>query len=146
MPLLGLVKGDWSSPCFLVPKPGGPFRMCTDYRKVNAVTKTDSFPVPTVDYCTDNIGYAKYVTNFDLLNGFWQIPLTNRAMEISAFATPDGLYQKKDTPFGMKNFPATFQGLNKMLITELDNCKAYNDNVIIYSVEWDQQLKTTCIR
>ena len=58
--------------------------MCTDYRKVNSVTKTDSFPVPRIDDRIDNIGQAKYVTKFDLLKGFWQIPLTDRAEEISA--------------------------------------------------------------
>ena len=29
-------QNDWSSTCILVPKPGGTFRMCTDYRKVNS--------------------------------------------------------------------------------------------------------------
>ena len=41
----------------------GTFRMCTDYRKVNSVTKTDSFPVPRMDDCIDNIGQANNVTN-----------------------------------------------------------------------------------
>ena len=135
-------QSDWSSPCILVPKPDGTFRMCTDYRKVNSVTKTDSFPVPRMDDCIDNIGQAKYVTKFDLLKGFWQIPLTDRAKEISAFVTPDGLYQYKVMPFGMKNSPATFQRLINMIITGLDNCKAYIDDAIIYSEEWDQQIKT----
>ena len=58
-------QNDWSSPCILVPKPDGTFHMCTDYRKVNSVTKTDSFPVPRMDDCIDNIGQAKYVTKFD---------------------------------------------------------------------------------
>ena len=84
-------QSDWSSPCIPVPKPDGTFRMCTDFRKVNSVSKTDSFPVPRMDGCIDNIGQAKYVTKFDLLKGFWQIPLTDRAKEISAFITPDGL-------------------------------------------------------
>ena len=75
---------DWSSPSILVPKPDGTFRMCTDYRKVNSVTKTDSFPVLRMDDCIDNIGQATYVTKFDLLKRFWQIPLTDRANEISA--------------------------------------------------------------
>ena len=56
-------QSDRSSPCSLVPKPDGTFRMCTDYRKVNSVTKPDSFPVPKVDDCNDNISPAKYVTN-----------------------------------------------------------------------------------
>ena len=88
-----------SSPCIRLPKPDGTFRMCTDYRKVNSVTKTDSFLVPRIDDCIDNIGQAKYLTKFDLLIGFWQIPLTDRAKEISAFVSPDGLYQYKVMPF-----------------------------------------------
>ena len=72
-------QSDWSSPCILVPKQDGTFQMCTDYRKVNSVTKTDSFPVPRMGDCIDNIGQAKYVTKFDLFKGFWQIPLTDRA-------------------------------------------------------------------
>ena len=115
--------------------------MCTDYRQLNFVTKADSFPVPRMDDCIDNIGQAKYVTKFDLLKGFWQIPLTDRAKKISAFVTPDGLYQYKVMPFGMKNSPATFQRLINMKITGFDNCKAYIDDAIIYSEEWDQQMK-----
>ena len=72
-------QSEWSSPCILVPKPDGTYTMCTDYRKVNSVTKTDTFPIPRIDDCIDNIGHAKYVTKFDLLKGFWQIPLTDRA-------------------------------------------------------------------
>ena len=95
--------------------------MCTDYRKVNSVTKTDTFSIPRIDDCIDNIGHAKYVTKFDLLNGFWQIPLTDRAKEISAFVNSDVLY--KVMPCGMKNSPATFQRLINGLISDLDGCK-----------------------
>ena len=34
-------QSNYSSPCILVPKSNGTYRMCTDYRKVNSVTKTD---------------------------------------------------------------------------------------------------------
>ena len=85
-------QSNYSSPCILVPKSNGTYRMCTDYRKVNSVTKTDSFPIPRIDDCIDKVGNSKYVTKFDLLKGFWQVPLTDRAKEASAFATPNGLY------------------------------------------------------
>ena len=78
-------QSEWSSPCILLPKPDGTFWVCTNYRKVNSVTKTDTFPIPRIDDCIDNIGQAKYVRKIDLPKGFWQIPLTNRAKEISAF-------------------------------------------------------------
>ena len=97
--------------------------MCTDYRKVNSVTKTDTFPTPRIDDYIDNIGHAKYVTKFDLLKAFWQIPLTDRAKEISAFVTSDGLYQYKVMPFGMKNSPATFQCLVNVITRQITNYK-----------------------
>ena len=50
-------------------KSDGIFLVCTDYIKVNSVTKTDSFPVRRVDNCIDTIGHAKYVTKIDRLKG-----------------------------------------------------------------------------
>ena len=63
-------QSNYSSPCILEPKSNGTYRMCTDYRKVNFVTKTDSFPVPRIHDCIDKAGNSKYVTKFDLLKGF----------------------------------------------------------------------------
>ncbi len=65
----------WSSPCLLVPKPDGSHRFCTDYRKVNAITKPDSFPLPLMEDCVDNVGSARFVTKLDLLKGYWQVSL-----------------------------------------------------------------------
>ena len=64
-----------------VSKPDKSYRLCTDYRKANNVTKTDSFPIPRIEDCIDKIGNANYITKFDLLKGFWQIPRTGRARE-----------------------------------------------------------------
>ena len=135
-------NSDWSSPCILVPKPDGAYRLCTYYRKVNGVSKTDSFPIPRIDDCIDKIGKAKYVTKFDLLKGFWQIPLTDNAKEVSAFVTPDGLFRYKVMPFGMKNSPATIQRLINSLIAGMDGIGAYIDDVIIYSDFWENHIGT----
>ncbi|MCG8117700.1 MAG: RNase H-like domain-containing protein [Candidatus Thiodiazotropha endolucinida] len=135
-------QSEWSSPCILVPKPDGTYRMCTDFRKVNSLSKTDSFPIPRMDDCIDNIGNAKYITKFDLLKGYWQIPLTDRAKEVSAFTTPDGLFNYKVMPMGMKNSAATFQRLINRIIAGLEGCSAYIDDAIIYNDQWYQHLGT----
>ena len=98
--------------------------MCTDYRNVNSFTKTNTFPIPRMDDSIDKVGKARYVTKFDLLKEFWQVPLTDRAKEISAFVTPDGLYQYKVMPFGMKNSPASYQRLTNKVIADLEGCEA----------------------
>ena len=131
----------WSSPCLLVPKPDKTFRLVTDFRKINAISKSDSYPIPRVFDCIDRIGNARFVSKFDLLKGYWQVPLTKRAREVSAFVTPDGLYQYKVMPFGMKNAPATFQRMINNVIKGLDYCYAYIDDLIVCSDSCSDHMK-----
>ena len=116
-------QSNWSSPCILVPKHDGGFRFCTDFRKVNDKTKSDSFPILRIADCIDQIGNVKFVSTFDMLKGYWQVPLTQRACEISAFVTPSVLYQYKVMPFGMKNAPATFHRMVNKLVQDIDGCE-----------------------
>ena len=48
----------WSSPCVLVPKTDKTVRFCTNFRRVNAVTKTDSYPIPRISDLIDRVGDA----------------------------------------------------------------------------------------
>ena len=131
---------DWSSPCLLIPKSDGSWRFCTDYRKVNKVTRTDSYPMPRVDDCIDQIGNTRFVSKLDLLKGYWQVPLTERAKNISAFATPGGLYRYKVTPFGMKNSGCTFQRLTNQVVFGLKNTRVYVDDIIVFSDTWEEHM------
>ena len=134
-------QSNWSSPCILVPKHDGRFRFCTDFRKVNDKTKSDSFPIPRIADCIDQIGNAKFVSTFDMPKGYWQLPLTQRARKISAFVTPSGLYQYKVMPFGMKNAPATFQRMVNKLVRDIDGCEGYIDDVVIFSDNWSDHIR-----
>jgi hypothetical protein len=87
-------KSERSSPYILVPKQDGTYRLCTDFQKVNAVTETDSYPIRRIDDFINKIGSAKFVSKFDLFKGYWQARLTEKAKEISAFVTPDSLFQR----------------------------------------------------
>lgn len=104
-------SSSWASPCLLVEKSDKSPRFCTDYRKVNAVSKPDAYSLLRVKECIDRVGAARFVSKFDLLQGHWQIPLTNRAKEFSAFITPSGLYAYTVRSFGLRNAAATFQQL-----------------------------------
>lgn len=134
-------SSPWSSPCLLEMKPDGSPRFITDYRKVNAVTVPDSYPLPRMEDCVDNLGTAKFVSKLDLLKGYWQVPLTERAALISAFVTPDYFLQYTVMPFGMCNAPATFQRLVNSVLSGLPNCNAYLDDLIVYSTTWEAHLE-----
>lgn len=135
-------SSPWCSPCLLVSKPDGISRFCTDYRKINQLTKLDSYPLPRMEDCIDRIGSAKFVTKLDLLKGYWQVPLTERASEISAFATPDAFLQYNVLAFFLKNTPATFQRLMNKVLAGVKNCEAYLDDVVCYSDTWSSHLQT----
>lgn len=49
---------DSASPVVLVPKNDGTMRFCVDYRKFNAVTVRDSYPLPQIDECIDSVSDA----------------------------------------------------------------------------------------
>lgn len=72
--------------------------------------------------CIDPIGSAKFVIKFDLLKGYWQVPLTERASQSSAFATPDALLQYNVLALGLKNIPATFQCLMNQVLPKIKLC------------------------
>ncbi len=136
-------SSSWASPCLLVEKSDKSSRFCTDYRKVNAVTKPDAYPLPRIEDCIDQVGSAQFVSKFDLLKGYWQVPLSPRAKEISAFITSSGLFSYTVMSFGLRNAPATFQRLMNSVVSGLEGCAVYLDDVVIYSNTWEEHL--SCI-
>ena len=108
---------NWASPCLLVKKADASLRPCTDFHKVNSLTKPDLYPPPHVEDCIDLVDSATFVCKFDLLKGYWQVPLTERVREIAAFITPSGLYLYTIIPLGLKNAPATFQRLMNRFVS-----------------------------
>ena len=69
-----------------------------------------------------------------------QVPLTDRAKEISAFYTPDALYQYRVIPFGLKKAPETFQRMVNHIVADIEGCEVYVDDLIVYSQTWEQYI------
>jgi len=75
-------NSSWASPVCLVKKKDGTFRFCIDYRRVNAVSKKDAYPIPDISYALDNLRGSRYFATIDLLSGYWQLGMTDRAKEV----------------------------------------------------------------
>ncbi|XP_031756161.1 uncharacterized protein LOC116410219 [Xenopus tropicalis] len=131
----------WASPVVLVPKKDKSTRFCVDYRKLNAITVFDAYPMPRMDELLDKLAGACFLTIMDLSRGYWQIPLTSDAQERSAFVTPFGLFEFKVMPFGMKNAPATFQRVVNGLLEGMEQfALAYLDDIAVFSHTWKDHL------
>jgi hypothetical protein len=72
----------------LVKKKSGDYRFCVDYRRLNAVTKRDVYPLPRMDDVFDRIAGAKYFSSLDLMSGYWQVPVAEADTCKTAFVTP----------------------------------------------------------
>ncbi len=142
---LGVIEeshSDWASPIVLVPKTDGSVRFCVDYRKVNAVSKFDAYPMPRVDELLDRLGVARFYSTLDLTKGYWQIPLSPLSKEKTAFTTPFGLHQFITLPFCLFGAPATFQRLmDKVLRPHSAYAAAYLDDIIIHSNDWQRHME-----
>jgi len=66
---------EWSSPVVVVPKKNGEPRFCVDNRRLNFVTKKDTYPVPMMDDCLDSLGEAQYFSTLHCTARYWQVPL-----------------------------------------------------------------------
>ena len=72
------------------------------------MTVTDAFPLPKIEDILEQFRSAKYFTTLDLASGFWQVPMDEESIEITAFTTQYGLYEFLVMPFGLNNAPSTF--------------------------------------
>jgi hypothetical protein len=134
----------WSSPIVMVKKPNDEYGMCLDFRKVNAVTKKDSYRLPYIEDILRKLRSAKFISTIDLKNGYWQVPLEPSSREKTAFTVPGrGLFQFVVMPFGLCNAPATFQRLLDMVLKEEmgDRCFCYMDDIVVISEEFSEHLK-----
>ena len=57
----------WSSPVVPIRKKDGSLRLCIDYRKLNKVTKSDRFPMPSMTDLIFSLHGAQYFTTLDLV-------------------------------------------------------------------------------
>ena len=135
----GLIRpssSPWGSPVLFVPKPGGQWRMCIDYRLLNNVTKKDAYPLPRIQDCLDTIGKAQYLSKIDLTSGYYQIEMEESSIAKTAFNTRNGKYEWTAMPFGLTNAPSTFQRIMNDALQDFirkEVVVVYLDDIVVFS-------------
>ena len=126
-------KSPWASPIVLVRKKDGSTWFCVDYRKVNAVTHKDAYPLPRVDDTLDTLSGSIWFSSINLKSGYWQVEVAPKDCEKTAFCTQEGLFEFNVMPFGLCNAPATFQQFMDCILAGLQwaTWLVYIDDIII---------------
>ncbi|XP_063374947.1 uncharacterized protein LOC134662604 [Cydia amplana] len=135
-------ESPWAAPVVLVPKGDTDIRVCIDYRKLNAITTPDRYPLPRMDDLLQQAKAMPYMTTIDLQSGYWQIKIDENDQNKSCFVTVFGTFMFLRMPFGLRNAPSTFQRLMDKFCRELkaESVFAYLDDLICRSPNFKQHL------
>lgn len=79
--LIQPAKSPFGAPVLFQNKQDGSLRMCVDYRALNKVTIRNSYPIPLIADCFDQLSRAKIFTKLDLRSGYWQVRIAPSTKE-----------------------------------------------------------------
>ena len=135
-------KSAWLSPMHLVSKPDGSIRITIDYRKLNAVTVKDAFPLPNIQHIFLQLTGARVFSKLDLSSGYYQIKMEPSSQQYTAFGCEFGLFEFTVMSMGLTNACATFQRMvHTIFLKEIGVFViVYIDDILVFSKTIDEHL------
>ncbi|MBW0570469.1 hypothetical protein O181_110184 [Austropuccinia psidii MF-1] len=99
------------APVLFVKKKDGGLRLCVDYRKLNAVTRKNKYPVPPMNQLLTVFNGSSIFSKIDLRCAYNLLRIKEGDEHLTCFRTKYGSYEYLVMPFGLTNAPASFQNL-----------------------------------
>ncbi|CAK8676854.1 unnamed protein product [Clavelina lepadiformis] len=111
----------------------GEFRLCIDYRFLNAITSPDTYSTPFLSDFVNHMAGSCIYSRLDLKSAYWLIKVAPEDIPKTAFSFKGATYCFQRMPFGLRNSMATFQRAIDHVLQGLSNCFVYCDDIIIFS-------------
>lgn len=109
-------------------------RLFVDNRKLNAITRHDSYSIPRMHKCINSLGTAALFSTLDANNGDWQLRFEETTYDRAAFTFYRELQRLVRMPFKLKNAPKPFQLAMNVLRTpvKLQFALAYFNSIVVF--------------
>ena len=134
---------EWAAPIVPVLKRDGNIRICGDYKlTVNAVSKTDPYPLLRTEYIFASLVGGKTFTKLDLVHVYQQVPLTEESRKYTTINTHKGLFQYNHLPIGVASAPGIFQRTVESLLQGIPHVCVYLDDILVTGPNVEAHLKT----
>ncbi|GFW73730.1 retrovirus-related Pol polyprotein from transposon 297 [Trichonephila clavipes] len=118
------------------------YRFAIDYRKLNAITKYPRYPLPVIDDLLTNIPHTNVMSTLDLRSGYFQLAISPKDIEKTAFITRNGTFAFLRMPFGLSGAAPNFQRAIDIILQPVIGrfVSVYMDDVIITSPSFKDHL------
>lgn len=145
--MAGIIKSvktsEWAAPIVIVDKPNGSVRICGDFKvTINPQLEIEQYPLPRAEELFQKLKYGKHFTKIDLADAYLQIKLDDEAKQIVVINTPFGLYQYQRLAFGIASAPAIYQRFLEQVISGLNGCANFLDDIIVSGSTMEEHLTT----
>ncbi|GFX03812.1 retrovirus-related Pol polyprotein from transposon opus [Trichonephila clavipes] len=143
------IQSPYASPVVLTRKNNGlppdspeAYRFSIDYRKLNAITKYPRYLLPVIDDLITNIPHTGVMSTLDLKSGYFQLAISPKDIEKTAFITRNGTFAFLRMPFGLSGAAPNFQKVIDIILKPVIGrfVSVYMDDVIITSPSFNNSL------
>lgn len=120
------LPNGWVNNLVIIEKKDGSLRICLDPRDLNKVLYQEKYLIPNFDELRSKFSKLKF---FSVLDGFWQVPLTEESANLCTFNSLFGCYKFLRLPFGINAAPEIFQRYAQEAFADIEKVAVYIDEL-----------------
>jgi len=140
--LTKVTSSKWAAPTFIIPKKNQTVRVITDFRGLNQCLKRNPYPMPKIPDIFRGMECFHFATTIDLNIGYYSMPLSKKAKQLSVISLPWGLYKYNMLPMGIKPATDIFQQRMGTLFFDMPIVIIYiNDTIVFGYADFDGHLR-----